>query len=213
MSLTFYFAPMSTASISNAVITELGLECERIELSIRKGETRTPEFLAINPNGRVPVIVHDGTVIWESVAITLYLGETFGVEAGLYPPPGPRRGEAMKWITWSTVTLGGAAGRLAESTPDADGSVEPGSKDWVEPDERVRAVESKARADINVCLSILNDAMAGKPYLLGDFSLVDAHLFGFIWWLNLMSVDLGPFANVTAWLERCGKRPALSDSD
>ncbi len=96
MSLTFYYAPMSTASITEAVLAELGVACERIRLDFAAGDTRAPDFLAVNPNGRVPAVVHDGTSIWESCAITMYLGEAFGVEAGLYPAPGPKRGEAMK---------------------------------------------------------------------------------------------------------------------
>ncbi|MBA2540582.1 MAG: glutathione S-transferase, partial [Deltaproteobacteria bacterium] len=87
--LTFYFAPMSTASITEGVLAELGVPCERVELDIQAGDTQQPTFLAINPNGRVPAIVHCGTAIWESAAITMYLGEVFGVSAGLYPELGP----------------------------------------------------------------------------------------------------------------------------
>ena len=64
--------------------------------------------------------------IWESAAITMYLGEMFGVDAGLYPPPGPRRGEAMKWIVWANVNVAEAAGRLAAAMPaGSEGAVEP----------------------------------------------------------------------------------------
>ena len=81
MSLTFYFAPMSTASITEAVLAELAIPFDLIKLNISVGDTRTPEFLKVNPNGRVPAIVHEGTAIWESSAITMYLGEIFGVAA------------------------------------------------------------------------------------------------------------------------------------
>ena len=74
----------------------------------KAGDTKKPEFLKLNPNGKVPVIVHDGTSIWESAAITMYLGEVFGVDAKLYPAPGPKRGAAMKWIVWGNVSLGEA---------------------------------------------------------------------------------------------------------
>src|SRR6185437_3265067 len=95
MSLTFYYSPMSTAVITELVLDELAVPCERIRIDLKKGESRTPEFLRLNPNGKVPMLVHDGIPIWESVAITLYLGEIFGVAKGLYPEPGPERGEAM----------------------------------------------------------------------------------------------------------------------
>lgn len=125
MGLKFYFAPYSTANVTVAVFDELesGLPeplAERVQLSLKDKDTRTPEFLAnVNPNGHIPAIVHDGVSIWESSAITLYLGETFGANrvvdgkaAPLYPAPGPQRGEAMKWVVWSNIHLGTQARRL-----------------------------------------------------------------------------------------------------
>ena len=211
MCLTFYFAPSSTASITEAVLAELGISCERVELDIQRGDTQQASFLAINPNGRVPVIVHDGISIWESSAITMYLGEVFGVAAALYPATGPRRGEAMKWIAWSNVTLAEAAARLTASVPPGtEGAVEPGSRDWVPPEQRSANAEAKARSDLATCLGILDGALAERRFLLGDYSLADTHLQGFVGWIGAMGVELAPFAHVTAWLERCSERPALA---
>ncbi|HNN94371.1 MAG TPA: glutathione S-transferase, partial [Pseudomonadota bacterium] len=104
MSLTFYYSPQSSASPVHWTLEELGIPYEKVVVDIRKGENKTPEYLKINPNGVVPALVHDGVAIFESAAIQIYLGETFGVEKGLYPPPGPARGEVMKWIVWTNVT-------------------------------------------------------------------------------------------------------------
>lgn len=211
MSLTFYYAPMSTAEITAAVLAELGVECERVRLDIDAGATRRPDFLAINPNRRVPAIVHDGTPIWESAAITIYLGELFGVDAGLYPAPGPRRGEAMKWIVWGNVALAEAGGRLAGALPaGGEGAVQSGSADFVAPEQRDAGAEERARADIAACLGILDGVLAGRPFLLGGYSLADTHLQGIVGWLGMMRVDLAPFPNVAGWMRRCGERPALA---
>ncbi|MDF5721220.1 MAG: glutathione S-transferase family protein [Rhizonema sp. PD37] len=211
MSITFYFAPMSTASITEAVLAELGTPCERVKLDISAKDTRKPDFLKINPNGRVPAIVHEGTPIWESSAITMYLGEIFGVDAKLYPEPGPKRGEAMKWITWSNVTLAEAGGRLAASVPSgSEGAVQSDSLDWVPPEQRSAIAVEKAKADLAVCLKILDGGLEGKSFLLGDYSLADTHLQGFVGWLRTMEVDLTPFPNVLEWLQRCSERPALA---
>ena len=83
MTLIFYGAPMSTASITEAVLAELDVSHERRMLEFGSNGTQSAEFLKVNPNGRVPALVHDGTALWESAAITLYLGEIFGVERGL----------------------------------------------------------------------------------------------------------------------------------
>jgi glutathione S-transferase len=211
MSLTFYYAPNSTASITEAVLAELDLPCERVQLSISAGETRTPAYLRINPNGRVPAIVHEGTAIWESAAITMYLGELFGVDAGLYPAPGPRRGEAMKWIVWSNVALAEAGGRLAALLPSgSEGGVQERSVDWLPPEQRSASAMAKARGDLDSCLEILDAALADRGFLLGEYSLVDTHLQGFVGWLGSMEVDLVKFVHVTRWLQRCGERPALA---
>lgn len=211
MSLTFYFAPMSTASITEAVLAELGTPCERVQLDLQAGDTRKPDYLKVNPNGRVPAIVHEGTPIWESAAITMYLGEVFGVDAQLYPAPGPKRGEAMKWITWSNVSLAEGGARLAASLPTgSEGAVEPGSRDWDAAGQRGASAAEKAKADIAGCLKVLDGGLEGKSFLLGEYSLADTHVHSIVGWLGMMHVDLAPFSNVTAWMKRCAERPALA---
>jgi glutathione S-transferase len=207
MSLTLYFAPNSTASITAAVLAELAVPHAVVRLDIDAGDTRRPEFLALNPNGRVPVLVDAGVPIWESAAITLYLAELYGSVAGLYPAPGPRRGEAMTWIAWASTKLSPAGGLLAAALPTGtDGAVQAGSADWLPPDQRPD--EARARAALARCLGVLEQGLAGKDYLLGAYSLADTHLFGFVGWIAGMAVPLPP--GVAAWLERCAQRPALA---
>lgn len=210
MSLTFYTMPNSTATATEAVIAELGVACERVLIDIGGGDTRTPEFLAINPNGRVPTIVHDGVAIWESAAIALYLGDVFGVAAGLYPPTGPARGAAMKWIVWANTVLAEAGGRMASLAPGAEGGAQPGSRDWVEPGDRDPRLLHRAKADVAAALRVLDGALQGGEYLGDDYSLADTHLVVFVGWMTSMGVDLAPYAAVAPWLERCLSRPAIA---
>lgn len=199
MSLTFYYSPMSTASITDLVLEELGVPCERIKVDIRQGETRKPEYLRLNPNGKVPLIVHDGTPIWESVAITLYLGELFGVEKGLYPAPGPKRGEAMKWIAWTNVTLGEAVFRWMRNTSE-----------WTPAEQHNEKAAAAAQVDIRNCLGILDEALNGKEFLLDGFTLTDTHVSSVAGWLQHMKIDFSSYGNVVAWSERCTARPAYA---
>jgi glutathione S-transferase len=211
MSLTFYFAPMSTASITEAVLAELSIPFDLVKLNISAGETRTPEFLKVNPNGRVPAIVHEGTAIWESSAITMYLGEIFGVDAALYPAPGPKRGEAMKWISWSNVTLAEPASRLFASLPtEKQGDAETNAQETVAHEMKTAIAMEKAKADLADCLRILNGGLEGRSFLIGEYSLADTHLQGIVGWIGSMDVDLTPFTNVTEWLNRCYERPAIA---
>lgn len=199
MSLTFYFAPMSTAGITDLVLEELAVPCERIQVDIRAGGTRKAEFLQLNPNGKVPLIVHDGTPIWESAAITMYLGEVFGVERNLYPSAGPRRGEAMKWIVWTNVTIGDATFRFMRNTSQ-----------WTPAEQHNAKAAEAAKADISNCLRILDEALSGRKFLLDNYTLADTHLNSFVDWLRHMELDLSPYGHLNEWSERCRARPAYA---
>lgn len=199
MSLIFYRANMSTATITDLVIEELGVPCERVTLDIRKGDTKKPEYLKLNPNGKVPTIVHDGVVIWESAAITIYLGELFGVEKGLFPAPGTERGVATKWIVWANVTLGEAAGRWARNAGE-----------WGPADEKNAKAGETAKNDLFACLRILDEALQNSQFLLGSYSLADTHVNSMVDWLRYMKLDLSSLNNVEAWGARCAARPAYA---
>jgi glutathione S-transferase len=197
MSLTFYFAPQSTASITVLVLEELGIPCEWVKLDLKKGETKKPDFLKLNPNGRVPTLVHDGVTVWESAAITIYLGETFGEKAKLWPA-GPRRGEAMKWVVWTNVSAGEAVYRWARNTM------------WAPEDQRNAKAAAAALTDVAAHLQVLDEALAGKQFLVGDYTLADAHVNSFVDWLRHMKVDVAPYGHVNAWSKRCSDRPAYA---
>jgi glutathione S-transferase len=224
MSLFFYYVPHSTSNATSAVLDELEYDlpsplAKRIELSIQAGDTKAPHYLAtVNPNGRVPAIVHDGAPIWESAAITMYLGETFGVAGSsdhgkrpLYPALGPKRGEVMKWIVWGNTTLADAGGRLSATLPvGTAGSTEQGSQDFVPEKDKSSAEEAQAKKDIARCLDILDGALHDKDFLLGqEYCLADTHLWSFLSWIGIMGVSLDTHPNVKGWMARVGDRPAL----
>jgi glutathione S-transferase len=198
MSLIFYFAPHSTASVTNLVLEELGTPHERVKLDIKNGDTRKPEFLKINPNGCVPTIVHDGVAVWESVAITIYLGETFGEKAKLWPAAGPKRGEAMKWLVWTHVTLGEAVYRWARNTM------------WSPEEEKNANAATAASKDIARHLRVLDDALRERAFLTSEYTLADAHVNSFVDWLRHMKIDMAGLERLGAWSKRCSERPAYA---
>ena len=228
MSLTFYFVPNSTSNVTAAVLDELeiGLPsplAKRIELSIQAGDTRSPHYLStVNPNGRVPAIVHEGVSIWESAATTIYLGETFGAPGNmegrkdsLYPPLGPKRGEALEWIVWGNMQLADAAARLASTLEvGSPGAVEEGSWDYELEGTRgnLEAVGAKAKEDIAHCLDILDGALRDRDFLLGkEYCLADTHVWSFASYAIVLGVRLDDYANVQKWMTTIGNRPALKD--
>jgi glutathione S-transferase len=198
LKMTYYYAPMSTAVRTSWAIEELGVPCERVKVDIQKKETKTEKFLKLNPNGVVPLLVVEGTAIFESTAILLYLGETFGVDKGLYAPPGLKRAEMLKWIVWANVGFFEPLHRWAYNTA----SYIPAER------QNAKAAES-AKQDLDGVMKIVDEALAGKSYLVDEkFSLADLAVSSYLGWMKFMGYDYSSFKNVTAWGERCLGRPA-----
>ncbi|MFO0575932.1 MAG: glutathione S-transferase family protein [Polyangia bacterium] len=198
MSLVFYFSPQSSASPVRWTLEELGVPHQKVQIDLKAGEQKKPEFLKLNPNGRVPLLVHDGTPIFESAAIQIYLGETFGVDKGLYPPPGPKRGEVMKWIVWTNATLGEAMSRVGRNLGP-----------WAPEDERNAKAGATAKAEVEGLLRIVEDTLADRSYLTGEnLTIADLHLSSWMDYARMMQIDLAPFPKLSAWVARCISRPS-----
>ena len=198
MSITYYYAPMSTAVRTTWAIEELGVPCERVKLDIQKKETKTPAFLKLNPNGVVPLLVVDGTPIFESTAILLYLGETYGVDKGIYPPPGLKRAETLKWVVWASAGFLEPLNRWARNTAS-----------YIPAEQQNPKAAEAGKKDLGAAIQVLDDALAGKSYLVDDkFSLADLATSSYFGWLKFMGYDYTHFKNVQAWVDRCLGRPA-----
>jgi glutathione S-transferase len=199
MALTFYYTPMSSATRVHWALEELGVPYEKVKMDLAGGAHKRPEYLKLNPNGKVPLLVVDGLPIFESLAQLLYLGETYGVERGLFPEPGLARAEAFKWMAWVSVSLHDAVVTILKN----------GDR-FPEEERNARARERGIR-EAGACFKILDDHLAGRSYLVGDgFTLVDAACASFIPFASRLGVDIGPLANVQAWSARCMQRPALA---
>jgi glutathione S-transferase len=200
MSLTFYFAPMSTASTVHWTLEELGIPYEGVKVDLKDDADKKKKLGPVNPNMKVPVLVHDGVVIFESAAIQIYLGETFGVDKGLFPAPGPKRGEALKWLVWTNVTLGDAMGRWQRNTSE-----------FFPKDQQNAAAGAAGRKELDNVLGILEQHLGSRKYLLGDaISVPDFHLSSFMQWVTMCGVKLDAFPKTAAWMKTCIERPAYA---
>jgi glutathione S-transferase len=190
--------------VTHWVLEELGVPYEKVRLDLKANETKKPAFLALNPNGKVPVIVHEGKPIFESIAITIYLGETFGVAKKLFPADGVARGEALQWLVWCGVTLNEAHQRWQRNTADR-----------IPAEQRNAAAGAIARADVDGLLGIFDKALAGKSWILGagdSYSLVDTHLASWMAYVQMTGIDLKAWANIAAWYARATARPGFATS-
>jgi glutathione S-transferase len=200
MSLTFYYTPMSSATRVHWALEELEVPYEKVKVDLSKGEQKKPEYLALNPNAKVPLLVADGVPIFESLAILLHLGETYGVAKNLFPKEGTReRVEALKWMCWTSVTVHDALSRFLRNNSERFPA-----------DERNAKAAESAKKELEGLLGILDRHLAGKEYVVGNgFTLVDGSMAAFMPFLARLGLDLGPFKEVNAWVARCTSRPAL----
>lgn len=197
MSLTFYFAPMSTASMVHWTLEELGVPYEAVRVDLADESDKRAKLGPVNPNLKVPALIHDGVALFESAAINIYLGETFGVEKGLYPT-GARRGRAMSWITWTNVSLGEAMSRFQRNASSR-----------VPQELRNAKAGEQAQEDLAGLLSILDNHLARHELILGEeVSVADFHVSSYVHYMSFSGVDVARFAKVDAWVKRCTGRPA-----
>jgi len=171
---------------------------ERIKVDIRTGEQRRPEFLALNPNGKVPTLTVDGAPMFEALAIQLWLGEQYGVARGLWPAAGtPERLQAMSWCTWAYVSFGAMLVRLVAAS-HGDAAL------------RHEAHAAAAREGLDQLLGLLDARLARQPWMLGAaYSLVDLVVASAVGYGAHVGAPVASHPQVQAWLAKVQARPAM----
>ncbi len=176
-------------------LEELELPYEVRKVSLADEEQLKPEFLALNPNHKIPVLEDDGLVIWESGAILLHLAEKYGA---LLPKDPAGRMAAIQYAFFQTGGIGPNLGRLAAQLrrPEDERN-----------QEMIEIFSGEVERLLGVLESILGD---GREFLAGEYSIADIMHVG---WLQLMLALKAPMlmkhARVVAWLERIIARPAV----
>ena len=191
--LIFYYAPRTRAGIVFWMLEELGVPYEMKVLNLAAGDHKKPDYLAVNPMGKVPAIRHNGTAVTETAAICAYLADAFP-EAGLAPAIGDaRRGTYLRWMFF-------APGCIDPAMADAALKREPGRPSMM------------AYGDFESVMDVTAKAVSAGPYLLGDqFSAADVVLGSMLRYGMLFNV-LPKRPEFTAYVERLEARPALQRS-
>lgn len=192
------FATPNSVKIPIA-LEELGVPYRLVSVNVRKGEQSSPEHLAKNPNGKVPVLIDDeafgrGSItIVESGAILMYLAEKYGA---LLPKDPVGRVRVLEWLFFQVAGLGpmfGQAGYFSRSAPEKVGFA-------------IERYQGEARRH----LAVLDGRLASVPWAAGEeYSIADIALFGWIWRQAFAQVDLDATPHVARWFETMSSRPAV----
>lgn len=204
--LKVFGTPGSRAARTLWMCRELGVDYEHVPVHYLDGGTNSPDYLAINPAGRIPAIDLDGFRLAESMAINLYLARKFGSEL----MPSMLEDEARVW-QWSFWVMTEVEKPLLQVLLQRS-QFEPGSaaeKYFRERSPKDPQAEQAAVQALQTPLAVLNEHLAQQPYLLGSrFTVADLNVASVFTWAVPAKLDLSAFPNARDWLERCLARPA-----
>jgi glutathione S-transferase len=192
---------INSTNVKKALWTaeELGLSYESIIVGGPHGGTKTPEYLALNPNGNVPTLQDGDFVLWESNAIVRYLAAEYsGAKGSLWPVDPRTRATADQWMDWTNSTFSLQYRHVLHGVLRTS----PEQQDWPKIN---RAIEA-----CNTLMTIPEAALRKQPYLSGsEFGIGDIAFGCFAYaWLG-MPIDRVDTPNVKAWYERLQQRPAF----
>jgi glutathione S-transferase len=187
-----YGSSISRAGRSLWALEEAGVKFDQVVVA----ETRKPEYLKINPNGHVPTIDDNGTILWESMAINLYVAEKYG-KAPLWPSTVEGHGACYQWSLWAmteveTAMLDVVYHRLVLPT-----------------DQRDEKVALAGIEKLKAPLKVLDDHLQNSDYLLGkEFTIADLNVASVLSIAQYIQLDLSPTPRAQKWLQICLERPA-----
>ena len=193
--LKFYFNGSPNPTKVALFLEEAGLPFQPVPVDTRQGHQFTPEFLALNPNGKVPVIDDNGTVVFDSNAILLYLAE----KTGKFLPAAAHRGEFLSWLMFVATGVGPFSGQAVHFKHFAP--------------EKVSYANTRYQFEARRHFGVLNDHLATRHYMIGDtYSIVDMEVWG---WARMVPFILGDdafvaFPHLKRLVDEISARPAAA---
>lgn len=195
MTMTLYGIAASRSARPLWLLEEMGADYTHVAQTYKGGATREPDFLRLNPNGHIPVLDDDGILVWESMAITLYLAHKLG---GLLAPAShAETAETLRWTFWSVTEC------------EKDALLILFQRVAGPPAQRDAHKLAQAEKRLAVPLSVLNSHLADRDYIAAErFTVADVNVASIIAWAKPASALLQGFEHVERWLTRCLQRPA-----
>ena len=196
--MKLFYGVGACSRASHIALEEAGAQFEPIRVNLKDGEQRKPEYLALNPKGRVPTLVTDRGILTETPAILAWIGQTFA-DAKLVPGDPFEFAEVQAFNSYlcSTVHVAHAhKGRGARWTDD------PAAQD---------ALKAYVPKSVGACFELIESEMFKGPWVMGDaFTICDPYLFTLAQWLEGDGIDPARFPKVLDHRNRMQQRPAVA---
>jgi glutathione S-transferase len=196
--LKLYYAAGTCALASHIALEEAGARFETIRLSFKTNDQRKPEYLAINPKGRVPALVTGQGILTETPALLVYIAQTFP-KAGLAPLDNPfelARVQAFNSYLCSTVHIAHAHGMRGYRWADDPGAL--------------KEMKRKVPQSVGECFELIEREMFAGPWVMGKaYTICDPYLFTLAQFLEGDGVDPARFPKILDFRKRMAERPAV----
>lgn len=193
-----YYWPTPNGRKVTIMLEECGLEYRIVPVSIPKNEQKQPDFLKLNPNGRIPAIVDrspkDGgqpVVVFESGAILQYLAEKTGK---FWPTDVRKRYEVAQWLMWQMGGVGPIAGQASHFLNAAP--------------EKIPYATDRFVKEAGRLYKVMDTHLAGRDFVAGEYSIADMAIYPWAVPIDRQGQKIDDFPNLKAWLARVGARPA-----
>ena len=194
--IDLYTAATPNGWKASIALEEMELPYNVVALKLQEKDQKKPEFLAINPNGRIPAIVdrdNDDFAVFESGAVLIYLAEKTGK---LLPTDAKRRSQVIQWLMFQMGGVGPMMGQANVFFRYAP--------------EKIEFAISRYQRESRRLLEVLNGQLKGREFLVDEYSIADIANFSWVHTHNWSGVDIDGLDDLQGWLDRMRARKAVS---
>jgi glutathione S-transferase len=200
----YLFPPSSRALGVVALKNHLALDCELRPIDLGRGDQRTPEYVALNPNQKMPTLEDDGFVLWESNAILFYLASK-RPERGLWPADARGQADVMRWLAWQSAHWDAESCGMVAFEKSSKAVLGLGAPD--------PAFIARGEANFARFAAVLDDHLKGRAWIAGErLTIADFSIGALVPTAQRMELPIGGFREIGRWYESLMALPAWRDA-
>ena len=200
----YIFPPSGRVLGIMALKNHLALNCEVLAIDLGRGDQLTPQYLALNPNNKMPTLDDDGFVLWESNAILFYIAAKYP-DSGLWPPDLKGQASVLRWLAWESAHWDAESLGMMAYEKVSKGVLGRGGPD--------PAFIARGEQNFTRFATVLNDSLRRKTWLVGErLTIADFSIGGLVPSAERMELPIGDFPEIVRWYKGLAALPAWQDA-